>query len=68
MFSNNSMRESSSGGVLQTPQYEINAPDDAEDDRGNHNNKNYVANADVLTFLWWSFAFDGLQNEVKAEC
>eukprot|EP00532_Pseudo-nitzschia_australis_P013543 CAMPEP_0168219366 /NCGR_PEP_ID=MMETSP0140_2-20121125/8530_1 /TAXON_ID=44445 /ORGANISM="Pseudo-nitzschia australis, Strain 10249 10 AB" /LENGTH=32 /DNA_ID= /DNA_START= /DNA_END= /DNA_ORIENTATION= len=32
MFSNNSMRESSSGGVLQTPQQEINAPDDAKDD------------------------------------
>jgi len=45
------MRESSSGGVLQTPQQEINAPDDNEDKRGNHDNKNYGANSDVHTFL-----------------
>jgi len=45
MFSNNSMRESSSGGVLQTPQQEINAPG---------------ANADVHTFLCYGSSHNSL--------
>jgi len=54
------MRESSSGGVLLTPQYKINAPDDNEDDRGNHENKNYGANADVHTFLCYGSSHNSL--------
>jgi len=54
------MRESSSGGVLLTPQYKINLPDDDKDDRGNYNNKNYGANTDAHTFLCYGSVHNSL--------